>query len=157
MTTITNWPLIYSGCVELARLAHFNQKRWDGEDYVKHPLRVAASFPDEPEFYTRILTALLHDVVEDSPAMSFERLRELDVPEEVVMAVDALTHRASETYAEYLERLAANPIAVDVKLADIEDNCAPLTSKNQRRQKYEVAKLYLQHIKGCKVGVPLPW
>lgn len=153
MTTITNWPLLYSSCVELARLAHYNQKRWDGEDYVKHPLRVAASFPNEPEFYTRILTALLHDVVEDNPTISFNRLRELDVPEEVVAAVDALTHRAGDTYAEYLERLASNPIAVDVKLADIKDNCESLPIKNQRRQKYEVARLFLEHIKGCRVGV----
>jgi|SRR5690606_25595448 len=153
---ITNWPLLYSRCVELARLAHYNQKRWDGEDYVKHPLRVAASFPNEPEFYTRILTALLHDVVEDNPTISFNRLRELDIPEEVVAAVDALTHRDGDTYAEYLEKLAVNPIAVDVKLADIKDNCEPLPINSQRRQKYEVARLYLQHVKGCKVGVPLP-
>lgn len=154
---ITNWPLLYSRCVELARLAHYNQKRWDGEDYVKHPLRVAASFPNEPEFYTRILTALLHDVVEDNPTISFNRLRELGIPEEVVAAVDALTHRDGDTYAEYLEKLAVNPIAVDVKLADIKDNCEPLPINSQRRQKYEVARLYLQHVKGCKVGVPLPW
>lgn len=139
--------------LEIARSAHAGQKRWDGEDYIQHPIRIAEAFSDVPENDVIRQAALLHDSVEDNPAYTFERLIELGVSLDVVTVVKALTHKVEETYAEYLERLAKNPVALEIKLADIKDNCGPLPSKHQRRQKYEVAKLYLEHVKRCKSKV----
>jgi hypothetical protein len=39
-----------------------------------------------------------------------------------VAAVDALTRRDDETYDAFIARLAGNPLAARVKLADLEDN-----------------------------------
>jgi (p)ppGpp synthase/HD superfamily hydrolase len=65
--------------------------------------------------------AVLHDVVEDTPH-TLDNLRALGFSEEVVQAVDNLTHRDDEPYDAYVERAASNPIARAVKLADLEDN-----------------------------------
>ena len=67
------------------------------------------------------IAAVLHDVVEDS-AWTLDQLREEGFSEEVIHAVDALTHREGEEYMAYVARAAANPLARLVKLADLEDN-----------------------------------
>jgi len=63
----------------------------------------------------------LHDVVEDTD-WTLERLREEGFSDEVLEAVDCLTHRGGESYQEFVERVRANPIARQVKIADLEDN-----------------------------------
>jgi (p)ppGpp synthase/HD superfamily hydrolase len=70
---------------------------------------------------TAMMAAVLHDVVEDTD-WTLERLREAGFAEEVVEAVDCLTHREGESYEEFVGRVRANPIARQVKVADLEDN-----------------------------------
>ena len=64
---------------------------------------------------------VLHDLIEDTD-MSLSDLRERGFAEEVVAAVDALTHREEEKYHEYVLRLVKCELALPVKLADLEDN-----------------------------------
>ncbi|HKP86811.1 MAG TPA: HD domain-containing protein, partial [Blastocatellia bacterium] len=54
---------------EIAEAAHEGQMRDEGTPYIVHPLRVAVSLVDELEIYSPRLvsSALLHDVIEDSP------------------------------------------------------------------------------------------
>jgi hypothetical protein len=66
---------------------------------------------------------VLHDVVEDTD-VELRHLVSAGYPPEVVGAVDALSHRADESYDEYIERVAANEIACHVKLADLRENLA---------------------------------
>jgi (p)ppGpp synthase/HD superfamily hydrolase len=148
--------LDYQGCLEIARTAHLNQKRWDGEDYVEHPIRLSECFPDDPEFAVLRMACLLHDVPEDNPNFPIIRLAEMGVRSDVLKIVEALTHRANESYAEYLERLAEDSNATKIKLLDIQDNCAPLPFGHQRRQKYEVAKLYLELVESNRKP-KMPW
>lgn len=101
----------------IALEAHRDQTRRNGTPYVLHPLRVMLSFEDE----TRRMIGVLHDVVEDSE-WSLEDLREEGFSAEVVAAVDALTKREGEDYQDYLDRLGPDPLARDVKLADLRDN-----------------------------------
>jgi len=68
-----------------------------------------------------MMAAVLHDVVEDTD-WTLERLRREGFPEEVLEAVDCLTHRDGESYEEFVERVQTNPIARQVKIADLEDN-----------------------------------
>jgi (p)ppGpp synthase/HD superfamily hydrolase len=68
------------------------------------------------------LAAVLHDVIEDSPAWTVERLRGEGFPEAVIRAVDLLTKREGEPYDAQIDRAAADPVARLVKLADLEDN-----------------------------------
>jgi (p)ppGpp synthase/HD superfamily hydrolase len=67
--------------------------------------------------------AVLHDVLEDTPITANE-LRAAELPVEVVEAVIALTRRPEEPYEQYIERVACNDIAREVKLADLSDNLA---------------------------------
>jgi hypothetical protein len=49
-------------------------------------------------------------------------LREEGFPDEVLSAVDCLTRREGESYQEFVERVRTNPVARQVKVADLEDN-----------------------------------
>ncbi|MGE0493836.1 MAG: HD domain-containing protein [Vulcanimicrobiota bacterium] len=103
--------------IALAVSAHRGQKDKAGQPYILHPLRMMLAVDGE---HAR-MAAVLHDVVEDTE-VSLEQLMAEGFPAEVVEAVDGLTRRADESYDEFIERAAANPIARAVKRADLEDN-----------------------------------
>jgi (p)ppGpp synthase/HD superfamily hydrolase len=67
--------------------------------------------------------AVLHDVLEDTE-VSVEELRAAGIPVDVVDVVVALTHRPGQSYERYVEQVARDPIACEVKLADLADNLA---------------------------------
>lgn len=119
----------------IAAQAHLGQKDKAGEPYILHPLRMMLRFKSEPE----MIVAVLHDVVEDNPNWSLDRLRQEGFTEEIVEAIDHLTRRKEqETYEAFVERAAQNPLARRVKLADLEDNMdlkryKQLTAKDQER------------------------
>ncbi|MFH5811285.1 hypothetical protein [Companilactobacillus sp. FL22-1] len=63
----------------------------------------------------------MHDILEDTDT-TVEDLLEDGIPEKIVNTVKLLTRTSDETYHEYLEKLKPNPIAKEVKLADLADN-----------------------------------
>jgi (p)ppGpp synthase/HD superfamily hydrolase len=97
--------------------AHKDQLDKSGQPYILHPLRVM--FRCEGE--TARTVAILHDVIEDT-TVTVDDLRNLGFSDEVLAALDCVTKREGESYADFVERTAANPIARQVKLADLEDN-----------------------------------
>ncbi len=101
----------------IALEAHRGQTDKYGQPYVLHPLRLMHQFRD-PELQT---IAVLHDVVEDSD-WTLDQLKTEGFSERIVQAVDALTRRDEESYTSLIERAAENPLAKQVKLADLEDN-----------------------------------
>ncbi len=103
--------------VSIAATAHAGQKDKAGEPYILHPIRVMLRVNTEEE---RIV-AVLHDVVEDSE-ISLDDLRDEGFYEAIVNAVDALTKRPGETRLDAAARAAADPIAINVKLADNAEN-----------------------------------
>jgi (p)ppGpp synthase/HD superfamily hydrolase len=115
--------------IKLATRAHTGQADKAGDEYIGHPLRVmrtvatsAAAAGVDP-LHAR-MAAVLHDVVEDSD-VTLADLRAAGYPAAVVAAVDALTHPEGEQTEAYLARVAADPIAVVVKRADMADNSDP--------------------------------
>nr|WP_305794387.1 HD domain-containing protein [Halomarina rubra] len=96
--------------------AHSGQTDKADATYIRHPLRVMTQMDTDRE---RVV-AVLHDVVEDTPCTLEEIESEFDA--EVRQAVDALTKRNCESYNEFVNRAAENPLARRVKVADIEDN-----------------------------------
>lgn len=108
--------------IEEAVRAHCGQLDKAGRPYVLHPLRVMASFADADE-PTQIV-AVLHDVIEDTQA-TIEYLRGLGLAKEIAAAIDAITHRPGEPNDVYWSRVKSNPLALRVKLADIDDNTLP--------------------------------
>ena len=67
------------------------------------------------------IVALLHDVCEDSDT-SLDDLREAGFPERIVVSVDAVSKRTTETYREYMARVKADKTAIEVKIADATHN-----------------------------------
>jgi (p)ppGpp synthase/HD superfamily hydrolase len=101
----------------LAAQAHRGQVDKVGQLYITHLLRVMARVQGDREQ----IIAVLHDLVEDT-SYTFGDLRALGYAEEIIQALDCLTHRSGESYEQYIERASANPLARRVKLADLEDN-----------------------------------
>lgn len=104
----------------LARAAHLGQVDKAGHPYADHPARVAARVRGDAACEA---AAWLHDVVEDTSVTLTELAAHF--PREVVTAVDALTKRPGEPAENYYQRVAADPIARKVKLADLADNSDP--------------------------------
>jgi (p)ppGpp synthase/HD superfamily hydrolase len=129
----------------IAVQAHAGAKDKGGAPYVLHPLRVMFRMKTEAER----ITAVLHDVVEDSD-WTLEGLRERGFSREVVEAIDHLTHRPEESYEDYIERAAKDRMALKVKIADLEDNLdltrikKPTEENTARLRKYQRALDFLK-------------
>ena len=48
--------------------------------------------------------------------------RTVGFSDEVLEAVDCLTHREGESYQQFVKRVRTNPLARQIKIADLEDN-----------------------------------
>jgi hypothetical protein len=106
--------------IDLASAAHAGQYDKLGTAYICHPLAVMRGVTTMDEK----IVAVLHDVVEDTP-VTLDYLRTLGFDDGIVSAVDAVTKRAGEPLAESMARVAANPLALTVKFADIAHNANP--------------------------------
>jgi (p)ppGpp synthase/HD superfamily hydrolase len=131
--------------MELAYQAHLGQLDKGGAPYIFHPIHLAEQMDTE----TEITAALLHDVVEDSD-LTPEALRNAGISQEVLAVLDLLTHRPGEPYMDYIRRLAPDPIARKIKLADLRHNgdMTRLGPEDQEkvcyfRKKYAPAVAYL--------------
>lgn len=117
--------------------AHKNQLDKSNLPYVFHPFHLAEQMQTEET----IITALLHDVVEDS-AYTLQDLKNNGFPESVLQAVSLLTHDSDTDYFSYIAEIKKNAIARVVKLADLKHN-SDLSRLDQidtkailRKQKY---------------------
>ncbi len=115
-------PALLATALELAARAHTGQVDKAGNDYLAHPLRVAARVVAAGD--QAVAVALLHDVIEDSE-LGVEDLVAAGCPSRVAEAVDHLTRRDGEPHAEAVLRAAADPLAALVKRADLVDNLDP--------------------------------
>lgn len=104
--------------IEIAVDAHRGQVDKGGQPYILHPLRVMLRLPDDP---TLRITALLHDVVEDS-AWTLEALAAEGFVPAVLEALAALTKQPGEDRLSAARRAATLPVARAVKLADNAEN-----------------------------------
>jgi len=127
--------------IAIAAEAHVGQVDKATVAYILHPLRVMLRLSSTDE---RIV-AVLHDVCEDCPGWTFDRLRQEGFPDRIIDALESVTKRAGEDYDDFVRRAAANPIGRRVKFADLQDNCdlfriaAPSERDLQRVEKYRRA------------------
>jgi hypothetical protein len=103
--------------LQIAVRAHAGQKDKSGEPYIFHPLRVMhrCTTPRAK------IVALLHDTVEDTD-VTFEDLESEGFPKEVLDTLRVVTHETGVGYDDYINGLMHDPIAVEVKIADLDDN-----------------------------------
>lgn len=125
----------------IAETAHEGQVDKSGAAYIEHPRRVAERVSGDPG---AVVVAWLHDVVEDTEVTLAELAERF--PPQIVAAVDAVTKRAGEAKADYYRRVAADPLALAVKRADIADNTDPVRlgalppdTRERLRAKYAAA------------------
>ena len=125
--------------IQIAVTAHSGQIDKGGEPYILHPLRVMLRMRTEEER----ITALLHDVVEDSD-ITLEDLTTEGFSANIITALEALTKRAGESRIEAAQRAAMHPLARSVKLADNAEN-SDLSRISQPTEKdYERLEQYRQ-------------
>ncbi len=129
---------------EIAKRAHLGQVDKAGEDYIKHPEKVASFVKTDEEK----AVAYLHDVIEDTE-LTLEDLYEYGFSKEVIEAVDIITKKRGEDYQSYLNSVKKNKLARAVKLADLRHNSdltrlTKVTEKDiERKEKYQKAINFL--------------
>jgi len=105
--------------IRIAVNAHDGMKDMVGNPAVSHVLAVGLMGKTVAEQ----MAGFLHDVVEDTD-ITIEDLRAEGVEEEVLVAVDLLTHRPGITYEDYVRNIvrSGNQTAIQVKLNDLHHN-----------------------------------
>ena len=107
--------------IRVAVDAHAGQLDKAGKPYILHPLRVMMTV-EGPSLDSARKVAVLHDVVEDSEWTLESLDAKFGLTSEEQAALRLLTHGEHEDYATYIERVAGNPLATAVKVADLLDN-----------------------------------
>lgn len=136
--------------IAIAKEAHAGQIDKAGKPYIGHPLRVMAAVEGDDAK----IVGVLHDVVEDCPAWTFDRLRAEGFSDAVLRSLQSVTKRKGkgEPYEDFVARAARDPIGRRVKRADLVDNMDlsrisnPTERDYQRIEKYKRALAQLDRI-----------
>ena len=117
--------------LQIALDAHKGQKDLDGKPAILHPIAVGIMGGNDAE----IKAGFLHDVVEDSD-LTLDDLRRKGVDEEVLAALELLTHDKTTDYFEYVHRIvrSGNCTAIHTKINDLKHNL------DRGRKSYKKAK-----------------
>ena len=109
-----------NNAIKIAVDVHKDDPDKVGKPYITHVLRVMERCKTEEEK----MVAALHDVVEDhkKDGWTFHRLESEGFSKTIIDAVRAISQDENESKADYIERLIKNPLAIRVKLNDLEDN-----------------------------------
>jgi len=100
----------------IAFQAHAGQTDRAGKPYTDHLEFVAANVSsDEAK-----CVAYLHDVLEDTDYPP-EKIKTI-FGDAIFSAVYAMTRQKEESYSDYIRRVAENPLAARVKIADLTHN-----------------------------------
>ena len=130
--------------LKLAVEKHKNQTDKAGNPYILHPLHVMENVNSKEGK----IVAILHDIIEDTDVTE-DYLLKIGLSKRIVDAVVALTRSEDIDYQEYIKNLGSNPLAKEVKLADLEHNMdlkrlPTLEEKDlERNRKYQIAYHYL--------------
>lgn len=127
--------------IRIAVNAHYGQKDKGGDPYIFHPFRVMNACSS----LEAKIVAVLHDVVEDTDIeMDFISA---EFPIEIVDALKLLTHTPEVDYMDYVQGTKNNPIAREVKIADLKDNCNVSRIMNMTDKDIERLKKYIAALK----------
>lgn len=133
--------------VQIATECHKGQKDKAGVDYIHHPLKVSELCTHE----ISKCVAVLHDVMEDC-GVTYNELLDNGVISEIVWRVCQLTHEKEDTYKDYIEKISLDPVAREVKIADLTHNMDirripnPTEADFKRIEKYKKALDFLKSV-----------
>jgi (p)ppGpp synthase/HD superfamily hydrolase len=135
--------LLLEKAVIMALKVHNNQLNNDKTPYITHPIAVMNNVLS----IESKIVAILHDVIEDgyeSKADYIGEMYQMGLPTKIIDAIIAITHRPKniESYESYLLRCKENPLAREVKIADIEHNMNPqrLATFNSKEKQKRIDK-----------------
>lgn len=117
---MTNHYFYGTLCYQARKIAikyHEGQVDKAGKDYLEHIQAVASTFVTQDEH----VVALLHDILEDT-SCTVDDLYRYGIPERLIQSIQALTRLAGERYFDFIARLMLDPIALKVKIRDIQHN-----------------------------------
>ena len=97
--------------------AHKDQTDKSGLPYVFHLFHLAEQMPDEKT----TVVALLHDVIEDTD-YTLDDMKNMGFSDDILSAIALMTHADNVEYMDYVRKIKNNPIAREVKLADLKHN-----------------------------------
>jgi GTP diphosphokinase / guanosine-3',5'-bis(diphosphate) 3'-diphosphatase len=130
--------VLLAKAIAIAAAAHAGQVDKAGMPYIFHPLRVMMKLNDPVDQ----MVAVLHDVIEDCPDWTFDRLAAEGFGPDVIAALDCVTKRENEPYDQAIGRAADNPIARRVKVQDLLDNMDIRRIPNPIDQDYDRVRKY---------------
>ena len=114
-----------------------------GRPYILHCLYVMRMVELNQGDDEQMSIAVMHDLIEDCPDWTLERLLDEGFSVRVVNALDCLTHRDDEDYMEgYIRRVATNHDATKVKIADLDHNSNIQRMKGIRRKDFDRMEKY---------------
>ncbi len=131
-----------------------------GEDAAEHGYRVARALLNAGCSWGMAAIGQVHDLAEDTEmtvdvvadlvsATSLNYMEQEYLTDTIREALDAVTRREGEVYADFIERIrATSDLAVAVKLADLRDNLS--------RCSESLAKRYRRAIERLEVFEPTP-
>ena len=134
----------YDNALRFAAEKHKGQFRIGGAEYITHPMAVAEIVKRQGYGIDIQITALFHDLLEDTDATESEILKFGN--EEILKAVKLLTKQKSYDMAEYVAGIRQNEMAFAVKAADRLHNlrCALVTDTEfKRKYIFETVDWYL--------------
>ena len=128
-------PPTLEDAIILAVEAHRGRRDMLGRPYILHPLRLMSRLSTPAEQ----MVALLHDVIADSD-MTIDDFRARRYDPEVVESLDRLARRDDEEFDAFIERVAQDTVARQVKIADLADNLDlrnwPKIGERERLERY---------------------
>ncbi|MCB2137062.1 MAG: bifunctional (p)ppGpp synthetase/guanosine-3',5'-bis(diphosphate) 3'-pyrophosphohydrolase, partial [Rhodobacteraceae bacterium] len=138
----TNAALI-EAAYDYGRKMHEGQKRHSGEDYFSHPAAVAAILTEQRLDDATIITALLHDTIEDTKSTYTEIAKRFG--EEIAELVDGVTKltnlqlsstetKQSENFRKLFMAMSKDLRVILVKLADRLHNMRTIKSLPAEKQ-----------------------
>lgn len=134
--------------INIANDVHSHQVDKAGQPYILHPLWVM----NKVHTLKAKIVAVLHDIVEDTN-ITIEDLIFKGFDEDIVEAISLLTRKKNQSYNNYIELIATNDLAKEVKIADLSHNMdlsrlKEITDKDKERyNKYLKARDYLMNIR----------
>ena len=125
----------YNLALEYATRKHDGQFRIGGKAYITHPIAVAEMVKAQGHSIDYQITALFHDLLEDTDATENE-LMQNGGNAEIVEAVRLLTKREDLPMHDYVSAIKQNQMAFTVKCADRLHNlrCATCASEEFKRE-----------------------
>lgn len=142
---------VLDDAIEFAFKMHLGQTRFDGSEYINHPLYVATLVKSNNFGIDAQVVAVLHDVLEDTKATPFEVLKVVGGNADIFTDICKLTKFPGCTMEGYISTIKTSKIAMEVKLSDRYHNlstCHHGTTKFIKKYIDETSRYYIPLSKG---------